>query len=360
MTSCGVLARRGFAKFALAVGCMALASCTPPEGKDFYQGKTVHVVVGYEPGGGYDSYARLLAKHMAKYIPGRPSIVAQNMPGGGGIGAANYLYNVARKDGTVWGGVDRNVAVEPILYGKESTAPYENPLVFNWIGSLNTEIGVATVWSATGIKSWQELLTRPTIVSMESSRGGVAGRALNNILGTKFEQICCYGSDSNQNLALERGEVEGRVGWSWSSLRASNMEWLRDGKITILMQVGLKKNPGIPGDPPLVLDLAKTEKDRQALKIIFANQSMGRPFVMPGGVPPERLAEVRKAFWEMVKDPAFLAEAERRHLEVSDPMSGEEVQALLKDVYSSPQEAVAAAQNAMKRGEFKMINNPKE
>ena len=328
--------------------------------KDFFAGKTVDLYITQDAGTGYDLYSRLMADGIGKFLPGKPTIIPRNMQGAAGMRVMGFLLQVARKDGTVWGGVDRNVAVEPILYGKESTAPYENPLVFNWIGSLNTEIGVATVWSATGIKSWQELLTRPTIVSMESSRGGVAGRALNNILGTKFEQICCYGSDSNQNLALERGEVEGRVGWSWSSLRASNMEWLRDGKITILMQVGLKKNPGIPGDPPLVLDLAKTEKDRQALKIIFANQSMGRPFVMPGGVPPERLAEVRKAFWEMVKDPAFLAEAERRHLEVSDPMSGEEVQALLKDVYSSPQEAVAAAQNAMKRGEFKMINNPKE
>ena len=328
--------------------------------KDFFAGKTVDLYITQDAGTGYDLYSRLMADGIGKFLPGKPTIIPRNMQGAAGMRVMGFLLQVARKDGTVWGGVDRNVAVEPILYGKESTAPYENPLVFNWIGSLNTEIGVATVWSATGIKSWQELLTRPTIVSMESSRGGVAGRALNNTLGTKFEQICCYGSDSNQNLALERGEVEGRVGWSWSSLRASNMEWLRDGKITILMQVGLKKNPGIPGDPPLVLDLAKTEKDRQALKIIFANQSMGRPFVMPGGVPPERLAEVRKAFWEMVKDPAFLAEAERRHLEVSDPMSGEEVQALLKDVYSSPQEAVAAAQNAMKRGEFKMINNPKE
>ena len=328
--------------------------------KDFFAGKTVDLYITQDAGTGYDLYSRLMADGIGKFLPGKPTIIPRNMQGAAGMRVMGFLLQVARKDGTVWGGVDRNVAVEPILYGKESTAPYENPLVFNWIGSLNTEIGVATVWSATGIKSWQELLTRPTIVSMESSRGGVAGRALNNILGTKFEQICCYGSDSNQNLALERGEVEGRVGWSWSSLRASNMEWLRDGKITILMQVGLKKNPGIPGDPPLVLDLAKTEKDRQALKIIFANQSMGRPFVMPGGVPPERLAEVRKAFWEMVKDPAFLAEAERRHLEVSDPMSGEEVQALLKDVYSSPQEAFAAAQNAMKRGEFKMINNPKE
>jgi hypothetical protein len=276
------------------------------------------------------------------------------MQGAAGMRVMTYLYKVARGDGTVLAGVDRNVAVEPILYGKDSTAPFKNPLEFNWIGSLNTEIGVAAVWHTTGIKSWKELLTRPTIVSMESSRGGVAGRALNAILGTKFEQVCCYGSDSNQNLAMERGEVEGRVGWSWSSLKASKMDWLTTGKIKLLMQVGLQKNPEIPGDPPLVLDLAKTAKDKQALKIIFANQSMGRPFVMPPGVAPALVAEVRNAFAEMVKDPAFLADAAKRHLTIDDPKTGQEVQDLLKEVYASPPEAVAAAQNAMKRGEIKM------
>jgi tripartite-type tricarboxylate transporter receptor subunit TctC len=326
--------------------------------KGFFAGKTVDLYITQDAGTGYDLYSRLMADNIVKYLPGKPLIIPRNMQGAAGMRVMGFLLEVARKDGTVWGGVDRNVTVEPILYGKDSTAPYKNPLVFNWIGSLNTEIGVAAVWHTTGIKSWEELLTRPTIVAMESSRGGVAGRALNNILGTKFEQVCCYGSDSNQNLAMERGEVEGRVGWSWSSLRVSNMEWLQDGKIKLLMQVGLKKNPGIPGDPPLVLDIAKTDQQKQALKIIFANQSMGRPFVMPGGVPPERVADIRKAFSTMVKDPAFLAEAEKRHLEVSDPMSGEEVQALLKDVYASSPDAIASAQNAMKRGEVKMVKEP--
>ena len=335
----------------------ASAAGASAQQKDFFDGKTVDLYITQDAGTGYDLYSRLMADNIVKYLPGKPLIIPRNMQGAGGMRVMGYLYQVARKDGTVWAGVDRNVTVEPILYGKDSTAPYKNPLEFNWLGSLNTEIGVAAVWHTTGIKSWEELLTRPTIVSMESSQGGVAGRALNSILGTKFQQVCCYGSDSNQNLAMERGEVEGRIGWSWSSLRVSNMEWVESGKIKLLMQVGLKKNPGIPGDPPLVLDVAKTEKDKQALKIIFANQSMGRPFVMTGGTPPERVAEVRKAFATMIKDPAFLAEAAKRHLEVSDPMAGEEVEALLKDVYSSSPEAIAAAQIAMKRGEVKMIDS---
>jgi tripartite-type tricarboxylate transporter receptor subunit TctC len=325
--------------------------------KDFFAGRTVDLYITQDAGTGYDLYSRLMADNIVKYLPSKPLIIPRNMQGAGGMRVMQYLYEVAKKDGSAWGGVDRNVAVEPILYGKNSKAPFKDPLEFNWLGSLNTEIGVAAVWHTTGIKSWEELLTRPTITSMANSQGGFGARALNSILGTKFKQVCCYGSDSNQNLAMERGEVEARVGWSWSSLRVSNMEWLKDGKIKLLMQVGLKKNKEIPADVPLVLDLAKTEKQKQALMITFANQSMGRPFVMPPGVPPAIVAEVRKAFATMIKDPAFLAEAEKRHLEVSDPATGEEVDALLKSVYASSPEAIAAAQDAMKEGEVKMIDS---
>jgi len=327
---------------------------------DFYAGKTVDLYISQDAGSGYDLYARLMGENIGRYLSGHPTIIPRNMPGAGGMRVMSYLYQVAHKDGTVWGAVDRGVAVEPILYGKDSKAPFKNPLEFNWLGSLNTEIGVAAVWHTTGITSWEEIRARPTIVSMANSQGGFGARALNSILGTKFRQVCCYGSDSNQNLAMERGEVEGRVGWSWSSLRASNMDWLKTGKIRLLMQVGLQKNREIPGDVPLVVDLVKTERDRKALTIIFANQSMGRPFVMPPGVPPALVSKVRRAFAEMMKDPVFLMNAAKRHLEVSDPKSGEEVQELLEEVYASPPEAIAAAQSAMKEGEIKMIEGAKK
>lgn len=345
--------------YAAAAGLLAaLPVGVPARAADFYAGKQVDLYIGYEAGTGYDLYARLMGDNISRFIPGHPLIIPRNMPGAAGMRVMNYFYQVAHKDGTVLGATDRGVAVEPLLYGKDSKAAFKNPLEFNWIGSLNTEIGVAAVWHTTGIKSWEEVRTRPTIVSMASARGGFGARALNSILGTKFEQVCCYGPDSNQNLAMERGEVEGRVGWSWSSLKATSMEWLESGKIRILMQVGLQKNPEIPGDPPLVLDLAKTEKDKKALQIIFANQSMGRPFLMPPGVPAARVKEVQRAFAEMIKDPAFLADAAKRHLEVSDPKTGEEVQELLKDVYASPPQAIAAAQEAMKQGEIKMVRSP--
>lgn len=348
------------ASVSAAVLWAGVASAASAQEADFYAGKTIEFYIGYEAGTGYDIYARLLSENIGRFIPGHPSIIPRNMPGAGSMRAMNFIYEAARRDGTAWGAVDRNVAVEPILYGAESKAPYKTPLEFNWIGSLNTEIGVAAVWYATGIKSWEETLTRPTIVAMAGAQGGVGARALNSFLGTQFQQVCCYGGDGGQNLAIERGEVEGRVGWSWSTLKASHSDWVESGKLKLLMQVGLQKNADIPADVPLVLDLAKTEHDRQALKIIFANQSIGRPYVMPPNVPADRLAIVRRAFVEMTKDPAFLADAAKRRLEINDPKSGKEIHQILKEVYDSPPEIVAAAQRAIKEGEFKMKDEGKK
>jgi tripartite-type tricarboxylate transporter receptor subunit TctC len=338
-----------------AAGALILGPfATAANGADFFEGKTIDLYIGYDAGSSYDTYARLLGRHIARFVPGRPTIVPRNMPGAAGMVAMNYLHDVARRDGTAWASVDRTIATEPLLYGTNSKAAFKSTLDFNWIGSLNTEIGVAAVWHTTGITSWEQTKEKSVIVAMAGAQGGVGARALNSFLGTKFQQVCCYGGDGSQNLALERGEVQGRVGWSWSSLKATHMDWLQSGKVKILMQVGLQKNPEIPGDPPLVIDLAPTEKDRKALTIIFANQSIGRPFVMPPGVPAERVGEVRKAFMEMVRDREFLAEAQSKNLEIVSPKSGEEVQQLLKEVYGASPDAIAAAQTAMREGETKV------
>ena len=352
--------QRVLAALAAAVLCGGLASHAAAQETNFYAGKTIDLYIGYDAGASYDIYARLLAENIVRFIPGRPSTIPRNMPGAASMRVMSFLHEAAKKDGTAWGAVDRNVAVEPLLYGADSKAAFKNPLEFNWIGSLNTEIGVAAVWHTTGIKSWEEIRTRPTIVSMAGAQGGIGARALNSILGTQFQQVCCYGADSSQNLAMERGEVEGRVGWSWSSLKVSNMEWLQNGQIKLLMQVGLKKNAEIPADVPLAIDLAKTDNDKNALKIIFANQSMGRPYLMPGGVPAPLVAEVRRAFVAMTKDPAFLADVTKRRLEVSDPLSGEEIDEILKDIYGSSADSITAARRAIKEGEYKMKDEPKK
>ena len=355
--------RRGgplLACFATAGVLIGLADHASAQETNFYAGKTIDLYIGYDAGSTYDLYARLMAEHIGRFLAGKPNVISRNMTGATSMRAMSYLKQAANKDGTAWGAVDRNVPVEPLLYGSDSRAPFKNPLEFGWIGSLNTEVGVAAVWHTTGMKSWEEALTRPTIVGMAGAQGGIGARVLNSVLDTKFQQVCCYGSDANQNLALERGEIEGRIGWSWSSLKFTSMEWLKSGKITLLMQIGLQKNPEIPGDVPLVMDLAKTEKDKAALKIIFANQSMGRPYLMPPGVPAARVAEVQRAFAAMMKDSTFLADAERRHLEINDPKSGEEIEALLKEVYASSQDAVLAARRAIKEGEFKMKDEARQ
>jgi tripartite-type tricarboxylate transporter receptor subunit TctC len=352
--------RPRLAGFSMAMLGVILASPAAAQEPNFFAGKTIDLYIGYEAGSGYDIYARLLAENIGRFIPGHPSFISRNMPGAASMRVMTFLRQAAKKDGTAWGAVDRNVAVEPLLYGNESKAPFKNPLEFNWIGSLTTETGVAVVWHTTGIKSWEELLTRPTIVAMAGAQGGLGARALNSILGTQFQQVCCYGSDANQNLAIERGEVEGRVGWSWSTLKSNHMDWVESGKLKILMQVSLQKNPEIPGDVPLVMDLAKSDKDKKALKIIFSNQSMGRPYVMPPGVPEAQLSEVRRAFMQMVKDPSFIADTAKRRLELDDPKSGEEIEAILRDVYDSPEESIAAARNAIKAGEFKMKDDSRK
>jgi tripartite-type tricarboxylate transporter receptor subunit TctC len=351
---------------ALLVGLSAtilwagLTSQASAQESSFYAGKTIDLYIGYDAGASYDVYARVRGENIVRFLPGNPSLVPRNMPGAASMRVMSFLLQAAKKDGTAWGAVDRNVAVEPLLYGGDSKAPFKNPLDFNWIGSLNTEIGVAAVWHTTGIKSWEETLTRPTVVAMAGAQGGIGARALNSLLGTQFQQVCCYPADNLQNLAMERGEVEGRVGWSWSGLKATSMEWLKSGQIKLLMQVGLKKNPEISADVPLAVDLAKTEKDKAALKIIFSNQEMGRPYVMPPGVPAAQVAEVRRAFLAMVKDPAFLADVAKRRLEVHDPMSGEEIQDMLKDLYGSSADSIAAARQAIKQGEYKMIDGTRK
>jgi len=352
--------RKLAAAFVASVLGVAGASGASAQQADFFAGKTIDLYIGYEAGAGYDIYARLMAEHIGRFIPGNPSIISRNMPGAASMRVMAYLQQAAKRDGTAWGAVDRNVAVEPLLYGADSKAPFKTALEFPWIGSLNTEIGVAAVWHTTGIKSWEDTLRRPTIVAMAGAQGGLGARVLNSILGTQFQQVCCYSSDANQNLAMERGEVEGRVGASWSTFKTSAAQWLENGQVKLLMQVGLEKNPEIPADVPLVMDLAKSDKDRAAMKIVFSNQSMGRPFVLPPGVPAAQIAEVRKGFGAMVKDATFLADAGKRRLEINNPKTGEEIEAILKDVYSAPEEAIDAARLSIKQGEYKMKDESKK
>jgi tripartite-type tricarboxylate transporter receptor subunit TctC len=309
------------------------------------QPRSVDLYIGYSVGGGYDVYARLLARHMGRHLPGNPTIVPRNMEGAGSLRLANFLYKAAPRDGSAFGTIGRAIAFEP-LFG-EHRAQFK-AIEFGWLGSANDEVSVCASWGKTGITRFEDLYEREVFV------GGTGGnsdtdtfpKAINSILGTKMKLVTGYPGGNDITLALQRGEVQARCGWSWSSIKTNHAAWVKDGTLKILAQLALEKHPDLP-HVPLIMDMVKTPEQRQVLHLVFAGQVMGRPFLAPPGVPANRLAALRKAFMATMQDPAFLAEAEKIKLEIR-PVSGDAVQKLVAEVYASPPEAVKKAAAALK------------
>lgn len=311
---------------------------------DFYKGKKIRFVISSGAGGGYDAFGRTLIRHMGRHIPGNPTFIPQNMPGAGGIKAANYLYNVAPKDGSVFGGVHRGVAMEP-LFGN-TKAKYD-PNKFNWLGSINNEVSVCVSWGTVAVKTLDDAFKMELIVGGSGANDTEAFPAvLNNIIGTKFKIISGYPSGTAVNLAMERREVDGRCGWSWSSIKNQKMSWIDNKTVNLLVQISLAKHADLP-DVPLVMDYAKTAEDKKVLELIFARQVMGRPYLTPPGIPADRLAALRKAFSATMKDPKFIAAIKKQKLEIG-PVSGSEIQDLVKRIYASPASLVARVKDAYK------------
>jgi tripartite-type tricarboxylate transporter receptor subunit TctC len=289
--------------------------------------------IGYSAGGGYDVYARLVARHIAKHIPGNPTVIPKNMAGAGSLKLANWLYNVAPKDGTVIGMIGRGTGFDP-LFGIKG-AQFQGTK-FNWLGSANDEVSVCVSWHTSEVKTFDDLLKHELIV------GGTGASAdtdqfpkiMNAVLGTKMRIITGYPGGNDIGLAMERGEVKGRCGWSWSSVKATHQPWLDEKKINVLIQLSLEKHPDLP-NVPLVVDLAKTDEDKKIMRLLFARQVMGRPFLAPPDLPPDRLAALRKAFMDTMRDKEFFADAERGKLEIT-PVSGEGIQKLVGEVYATP------------------------
>src|SRR5829696_1181995 len=321
--------------FIVAVCGFPASAQTPAE---FYKGKNVEIQVNVSVGGGYDLYARMLARHMSRHVPGTPTVIVQNMPGGGGMRLANWLYSVAPKDGTVFGAVARAMAFEPLL--GNAGAHYDGRR-FNYIGSANDEVSVCIAWYTSGIKTFEDAQQKELVVGS----GGTADDTyqypalLNNMFGAKFKMVPGYPGGNDINLAVERGEVQGRCSIPWSTVKATRRNWLDEKKVNILMQYSLSKHPDLP-NVPLVMDLAKTDEQRTILKLIFGRQVMGRPFAAPPGVPKDRADALRKAFAETMVDPAFLAEAEKAKFEIT-PVSGEKIESLVHEVYANTTPALA-------------------
>ena len=314
---------------------------------DFYRGKTVTMLIGYTSGGGYDIYARVLSKHLGRHIPGNPSVVPQNMPGAGSLRVANFLYNAAPKDGTTLGMIGRGLAVEPLIGA--SAAQFDGRK-FTWLGSGSDQVSLCTTWHTSPIKNWDDMKTKPFTVAGEGSGSDpdMFAAMLRNLMGVKLKLVSGYPGGPEMNLAMERGEVDGRCGWSWTSIKITRNEWVTGKRIHLLLQMSLQKNPALP-DVPLIMDLATSERERQILKLVLSRQQMGWPFLAPPNLPAERAQALRAAFDNTMKDPEFLAEAAQRQLEVN-PMRGADIERLLGELYATPSDVIAATKTVIAEG----------
>ena len=312
---------------------------------DFYRGKTVSVHIGYAPGGAYDLSARVLARHMGRHIPGEPTVVARNMPGAGSLKLANYLYNVAPHDGTEFGIFGRTIPIDPLL---GSQGAQFDALKFTWLGSTSNEVSTCVSWHELAVKVATDLFDKELVVGAAgaASPSAVFPTVFNAVLGTRFKVVNGYPSSANSLLAMEKGEATGFCAWGWVAMRATRPEWIRDNKFNVLFQIALRKHPDHP-EAPLVLDLAKTSDERKVLELVVAPQSFARPFAAPPELPPERTAALRAAFDATVRDPAFVAEAEKLKLE-PELVTAAETQELLRNLYATPPAIVARAKAALK------------
>jgi tripartite-type tricarboxylate transporter receptor subunit TctC len=315
-------------------------ACAAQTAAEFYSGKTIELDIGFSVGGAYDAYARLLARTLGKYIPGNPAVVPKNMEGAGSMRLANYLYNAAPRDGTTIGTISRGTGYEPLL---GNTGAQFDASKFNWIGSTNNEVGVCVSWYTSGVATFADALTHTVVMgaSGPSADSYQAPKISNAVLGTQFKIVTGYPGGNDIDLAIERGELQGRCGWSWTSLKALHQSWLDQHKLNLLFRVALNKARDLP-DIPLVTDLAKTDDDKAILRLIFARQVMAWPYLAPPDVPGDRVEALRKAFMDAMRDRDFLAEAEKSQLEIT-PVSGADVQQLVRDVYATPKDVVGRA-----------------
>jgi tripartite-type tricarboxylate transporter receptor subunit TctC len=312
--------------------------------EDFYKGKTVSLIIGYSVGGGYDLYGRLLARHMAKYIPGRPTIVPQNLTGAGSLRAASFLYSAAPKDGTVFGTFGRTIATNPLLM--PTGAPFDATKL-TWLGSITNEVSTCVTWHTSPVKTWQDSLEKPINMGGEGTGADPDVYALlyKNVFGAKWKLVTGYHGTNDTMFAMERGEVDGLCGVSWSTLKSLHMQWLNDKKVNVIIQAAPKKQPEL-ADVPLASELVKDPEQLQILKLLLTTQEMARPFAAPPDIPADRKAALIAAFEKTMQDPEFLAEAQKLSMDVN-PLDAKTMDQLLAELYATPKSVLEKAAQAM-------------
>ncbi len=327
--------------------CMVLACGSAAIAQEdvaaFYKGKTIRLLVGIGVGSGYDINARLLARHMAAHIPGHPTIIVQNQPGAGSLTMTNALYNNGPFDGTVIGASFNGMPTTPLL---QPAGARFDPVKLNWLGSTNRETQVSYVWHTAPVQKLEDVKTTQIVMGAQAPGSTQFDYPVlaNSLFGFKFKVVTGYESTPKIHLAMESGEVHGTIA-NWSTLKAINTNWINEKKIRILAQWALKKNPEL-GEVPFFFDLAQSDAERAALRLMLARLEYGRPFFLPPNVPAARVEALRRAFDATMKDPAYLTEADRLKIEV-EPLTGEQVAALVEQVSRTPAETVARVRTAM-------------
>ena len=330
-----------------ALICLGGVLAGPAVADDFYAKKTITMIIGGNPGGGYDIYARALARHIPKHIPGEPAIVIQHMPGAGSVNLANHLYARAPKDGLTIGMIFPGVIVGPLL--DERMEARFKPTEFQYLGSANVSTRVCATFETSKTRTFEDALTRETVMGGDAPGGSLFDylQFLNKEVGSKFKIIRGYKGSVDITLAMEKGEVDGICGLDWSSLASHKADWVKNNRMHVILQVAPDEHAGLAarGVPPL-WRYVKNEDSRRVLDLIVGQQVFGRPFKLPPGTPPERVAVLRKAFDATMADPAFLADAQKMNIEIT-PASGARVQEVVAKMYASPASIVKRAREAL-------------
>ena len=326
---------------------MIMSAAAPASAQDdvaaFYKGKQLRLIVGSSVGGGYDLYARALARHMINHIPGNPTVIVQNMPAAGGMVMTNQLYNQGPKDGTVLSAPLNGIPTAPLLMNGTQF----DSTKLNWLGSLQSEAYVAFLWHTAPVSHITEVATKEVLVG--STTVGTTMNdfplLLNDLFGYKFKLVRGYKGTPAINIATERGDIHGNAGVGLASVKTLSQKWIDEKKIKFIVQYNMRPSPELPG-VPMVMDLAKTDEQRTAMRLLFARTEYARPYFLPPDVPKQRVQALRRAFDATMKDPAFVADAHKLQLELS-PMTGEALQALVGDLAKTPPDIVKRVRNAL-------------
>jgi tripartite-type tricarboxylate transporter receptor subunit TctC len=328
----------GFAALLVLAGIAGAAGV-----EDFYKGRNVTLIIGYSVGGGYDAYARLLARYIGKHIPGSPSIIPEQMTGAGSLRSANYIYSVAAKDGSMFGTFSRSMGISPLV----DKAEFDSRK-FTWLGSVTDDNTICVTWYTSPIKNWDDFLNKPSKFGGEGAGADpdIWTLLYKNVFGAKVQLVSGYPGTNDTVLAMERGEVDGLCGMSWGTIKSRHPEWLTSHSVNIIVQAALKKEPEI-ASVPLATDLVKTPEQLQIVKLLLVSQAMARPFAAPPGIPADRKAALIDAFDATMTDADFLAEAQKLSFDVR-PVKAATIDAMLAEVYTTPKDVIDRATKAIK------------